>query len=201
MKAFAFALAIAAVAYAQDDETTDLIEDQEEIDQLYWERIEERNYYSRNLWLGVYQGLYGMGSHIERPTEQCFGDWIPEKMQHLSSFKKEVKENLLLIEYEEVRSSAYDVIDLMFLNDEYCHFRKAFWDLRNYCIYVEDACSSSTIMENVQKNTLSVITQTTSLASIFKEEKWEDMDEDSRGYALNQLGHSVASLFADLTGF
>ena len=38
-------------------------------------------------------------------------------------------------------------------------------------------------------------------ASIFKEQPWEEMDQESREYALNQLGHSLAALYADLTGF
>ena len=38
-------------------------------------------------------------------------------------------------------------------------------------------------------------------ASIFKEQPWEEMDQDSREYALNQMGHSMAALYADLIGF
>jgi hypothetical protein len=38
-------------------------------------------------------------------------------------------------------------------------------------------------------------------ASIFKEQPWEEMDQDSREYALSQMGHSVAAMYADLIGF
>ena len=52
-------------------------------------------------------------------------------------------------------------------------------------------------MENMQKNAFGIITQMSTAASIFKEQPWEEMDQDSREYALNQMGHSVAALYAD----
>ena len=35
--------------------------------------------------------------------------------------------------YEQSMQAAYDVVDLIFLNDEYCLFRKAYWDVAAFC--------------------------------------------------------------------
>ena len=40
-------------------------------------------------------------------------------------------------------------------------------------------------MENMQKNAFGIITQLSTAASIFKEQPWEEMDKESREYALN----------------
>jgi hypothetical protein len=105
----------------------------EEQEALYWESVTERNFYMRNMWLGVFQGLYGMGGQVERPTEECFGDWIPEKMQDLEHFRSSMKESIWTVGMDDAAKAAYDVVDLVFLNDQYCHFRKTFWDVHTYC--------------------------------------------------------------------
>ena len=34
-----------------------------------------------------------------------------------------------IVSMDDARVAAYDAVDLVFLNDEYCHFRSVFWDL------------------------------------------------------------------------
>ena len=88
----------------------------------------------------------------------------------------------------------------MFLNDNYCLFRKVMWDVKNFCA-VEENCVVSEIFENMEKNAFNMITQVSSTVSIFKQTSWADMDLKHKGYALNQLGHSITSLTAGLIGF
>ena len=92
-------------------------------DVAYWEYIDNLNGYGKNLWLGVYQGLYGMSSKVERPDDACFGEWIPDHMKELSEFRSQAKEGVMTLEVDLAKKSAYNIVDLIFLNDEYCHFR------------------------------------------------------------------------------
>merc|ERR1711988_980922 len=128
----------------------------------------------------------------------------------LKSYRETRKSGWMNVTMEQHQQAAYDVIDLMFKNDEYCHFRQAFHDVRTYCSTPVAAegeedpaspCAFGAALENMQKNTFSIITQVSSAASIFKQQPWEGMDQESRGFALNQMGHSMAQLFADLIGF
>ena len=198
MKTFASTLLIAAVAFARDLPETDA--EVIEADAEYWTEVSNYTAYGKNLWLGVFQGLYGMSSKVERPDDGCFGEWIPEHMEELYEFRTHSGGNLMLVDMDEAKKNAYNVVDLLFLNDEYCHFRKTFWNVSAFCTESE-ACDFSTMMENMQKNAFGIITQMSTAASIFKEQPWEEMDQDSREYALNQMGHSVAALYADLIGF
>ena len=178
--------------------------EEEAAEQTWIEYAEEESYYAKNLWLGAFQGLYGMSGKIDRPTEECFGEWIPETMDELKAFHVAlVTEGIMGVAMEDAEAAAYDVVDLLFKNDEYCHFRKAFWDVHTYCYADEEAqpCAVGNALDNMQKNTFSIITQVSSAASIFKQQPWEEMDKESRGFALNQMGHSMAQLFADLVGF
>ena len=195
MKTFASVLLIAALAYAKELPETESIEDQE-----YWENLQNITSYGKNLWQGVFQGLYGMSSKVERPDDACFGTWIPEHLQELYEFRMHAGSDLMLVDMDEAKKNAYNVVDLIFLNDEYCHFRKTFWNVNSFCKESEE-CGFSTMMENMQKNAFGIITQMSTAASIFKEQPWEEMDQDSREYALNQMGHSIAALYADLIGF
>ena len=82
----------------------------------------------------------------------------------------------------------------------------AFWDLHQFCAVDPEsdegsACALGTALENMQKNAFNIITQVSSAASTFKQQSWEEMDRESRGFALNQMGHSIAQLVADLIGF
>ena len=149
-----------------------------------YEKIGSLDFYLKHIWLGCYQGLYGMGHVDERPSDECFGEWIPEKMKEVSSFYRGLKHNFWTMTYEESMTTAYNQIDLMFLNDEYCHFRKTMWDVRAFC-HQEGNCVMKDVFANMQTNAFSLITQVSQAVAVFKQEKWSDMDTESRGYALS----------------
>mmetsp|Transcript_20792 Transcript_20792/g.24419 ORF Transcript_20792/g.24419 Transcript_20792/m.24419 type:complete len:287 (-) Transcript_20792:109-969(-) len=171
----------------------------EETWEEYWERFGGEMLMARMGWQGVYQGLYGIAGEDDAPTDDCFGDWIPEKMKEVSAFRETVAQTWSA-DFDQAATVAYDIIDLVFLNDKYCHFRKAIWDLHDFCAY-GTSCGSDMVFDNMQKNAFNIITQVSSTASIMKEQKWEDMDTHHRAYTLNQIGHSVASLVADMISF
>ena len=215
MKTFAATLLFTTIALAKEMPDTELpvdVEDgeqsfdyvdltPEEIEKAKWDAFTEKMYYSRNLWLGVFQGLYGVSGSVERPSDDCFGKWIPDKMQELSLFMRHMKMGPFMVDMDEAQAAAYDAVDLLFLNDNYCHFRQTYYDVRRYCQDEESDCGVGGILENMQKNAFNIITQVSSAASLFKQQPWEEMDKSSRGYSLNQMGHSMAALYADLIGF
>ena len=200
MKTFASALLFTVAVLGKDlpDDFEPILNDSDDI--IFWNEIRAYNDYSRNAWLGVFQGLYGMGGHVDRPTEECFGTWIPEKMENLYNFAHVVQADAMNIDMDIAAGASYDAVDLMFLNDKYCHFRVTMKDLYQYCAET-DSCTMDIMMENLQKNAFNIITQVSTAASIFMEQPWEEMDTDGRSYALNQMGHSMSSLYADLIGF
>ena len=48
-----------------------------------WEVIREVVYFMKRTWEGLYLGLYGVGSTIEKIDEDCFGTWIPDDMEFI----------------------------------------------------------------------------------------------------------------------
>jgi len=152
--------------------------------------------------LGLYQGLYSMSGKksVEKPDAECFGDWIPEKLGNVISFGNHLLDSFWSITYEEAKDANYSAVDLLFLNDEYCHGRNAFWDLYVFCD-VEGRCTADAILTNMQTNAFSMITQVSQAVAIFKQQDWEDMDVEARAYAFNQLGHSISQVLVDIIGF
>jgi len=114
------------------------------------------NYYAKNIWGGMHQGFYGMSMHANKPTDDCFGSWIPDSVHEIATFGDQMAHNFMSVEYDAVETAAYDVVDLVFKNDEYCHFRQTFWDIYSFC-KIEGNCSD--VMNNVQTNAFSMITQ------------------------------------------
>jgi len=100
---------------------------------LRWEHVDNMNYYSRQIWLGMFQGFYGMNMKAVKPTDDCFGGWVPESAHELVNFGWDLRYNFWNVTYKETETAAYDVVDLLFRNDEYCHFRQTFWDMYEFC--------------------------------------------------------------------
>ena len=165
-----------------------------------YEKLSRVDFYLKHLWLGFFQGLYGMGHVDQRPSDECFGEWIPNKLKEVSSFYHGLKTNFWNTSYEDSMATAYDQIDLIFLNDEYCLFRKTWWDVRAFC-HQEGNCVMKDVLANTQTNAFSLITQVSQAVAVFKQQKWSDMDQEARGYALTQLGHSTTQIFTDLFNF
>ena len=63
----------------------------------------------------------------------------------------------MMLNVDEAKKSAYNIVDLIFLNDEYCHFRKTYWNVHSFCKETE-SCDFATMMENMQKNAFGIIT-------------------------------------------
>ena len=141
----------------------------------FTEKLSSFDFYAKNIWIGCYQGLYGMGRLEQRPTDECFGEWIPEKLNQVGSFYKGLKHNFWQTTYEDAMQVAYDQIDLLFLNDEYCLFRKTYWDIRAFC-HQSGNCVIKDMFGNLQSNAFSLITQVSQAVAVFKQEKWSDMD-------------------------
>ena len=146
-----------------------------ELDTHRFDRLSEVGFYAKNLWSGCFQGLYGMGRLDERPTEECFGDWIPEKLAEEGRYFNNLRYHMWDTTYESSMQAAYDMVDLIFLNDEYCLFRKAWWDVRAFC-HQPGNCHMKDMLGHLQSNAFSLITQVSQAAAVFKQEKWSDMD-------------------------
>ena len=97
----------------------------------------------------MYLGLYGPSSVIEKLDDDCFGEWIPDDMQFVSNFFERVKGDIWSVTYEDTTQLAYNIVDLMFLNDQYCHFRTTVWDVTNYCKSEGSPCKPEFIMKNL----------------------------------------------------
>lgn len=143
-------------------------------------------YFAREFYLGIYAGLFGISGNavVAKPTQDCFGPWITEDIKGLKDFASQAETDFWTIEFEQCRDVAYSVIDLIFDNDEECHFRKVGFAIYDYCSEPE-MCEIGTVIDNVTENAFALITSMTQVMSIFKENSWSEMDKEGKGYAVN----------------
>lgn len=139
-----------------------------------------------------------MSMKAVKPTDDCFGSWVTDSMHELVNFGWDMTHDWRNVTFAETETAAYDVVDLLFRNDEYCHFRQTFWDVWDFC-HVEGNCVD--IFANIQTNAFSLITQVSSTIAAMKAKKWEDMDRAQKGYAMNTMGKALTQIVADVIGF
>lgn len=163
-----------------------------------WETVENVNYYSRQIWLGMFTGFYGMSMKAIKPTDDCFGPWVTESTHELVNFGWDLTNNWRNVTFAESETAAYDVVDLIFRNDEYCHFRNTYWELYDFC-QLDGNCED--IWTNVQTNAFSIITQLTASLAAMKAKPWGELAKEQKGFVLNTMGKSVGQIISDLIGF
>ena len=213
MKTFALSLLFSAFVAAKDTNkskdpvndiqvpmniTIEVPTDAKESDEEYWQKYKSFNLYGRDIWNGFYQGLYGSMSDYE-PNANCFGDWIVDKLMDLSAFKQELRKSWM-VDMDRAAAASYDIVDLIFLNDRYCLFRKTIWDVKAFCA-IEENCHSGDILEHIQENAFPLLTQVSSTVSAFKSQPWGEMDDKHKAMALGSIAKTVSGIFVDLVDF
>lgn len=164
--------------------------------------VKEIVYYIQQTWAGAHQGFYGISMNKKKLEPECFGGWIAEDLEFIYNYFETLsKKGLWEVTYEDTTQLAYDVVDLIFLQDQYCHFRTTITDIIHYCEEEDKPCAGTKILSNLQVNAFSMITQISQVVSSFTSQKWSDMDIESRGYTLHQVGQATTSLVAGILGF
>ena len=164
-----------------EDQTA--VAEEDEINLL--DKIDYEIKMNKSFWNGLYSGLYAVtkkGS-VPKPTSECLGDWIVEDLRAIENFKTEMFENFWSIPTSEFSKIWYAAGDLMFKNDDYCHFKLVIHDVNSYCSIVPEVeessskssdfdfefddptsktpssnCSGSKMIEHLQKNVFNLIT-------------------------------------------
>merc|ERR1719420_601 len=81
---------------------------QKPVDSHRYDKLADFGFYMKNLWSGCYQGLYGMGRLDERPSDDCFGEWIPEHLAEVDTYTTNMRYHFWEMTYEESKQAAYD---------------------------------------------------------------------------------------------
>ena len=145
---------VAAIAIA-DEEVTDAAASPvdgirlSEKEQHVFDVTRDVVYFIQQTWEGLYFGLYGPTSTVEKIDDECFGPWIPDDMEFIYDYFKRLGSDFWSITYDETTQLAYDIVDMIFLNDQYCHFRTSLYDIINFCQLEEQPCKPSLILGNL----------------------------------------------------
>ena len=146
---------------------------------------------------------------MPKPSEECFGEWIVEDMTAIRSIYHAVFTEFWTTTMEDYEVAWYKTGDLMFKNEDECHFKNVLLDLSTYCHISTDEtdpkaqgnCATGKVLANVQANAFNLITQSSGLAALFKQDDWPMMETEDKAYAFQQFGRTVGQIFVDLTGF
>lgn len=184
----------------------------------------------RSIYTGFYSGLYTSSrkNQVPKPTPECMGSWIVDDMKEIDHFWVQLFHDFWSVNSHELQQIWYSTGDLMFKNDDYCHFRQVIQDVIAYCKITEDPkqkkkslkdepnfdiqfddisepvaanCAPIKLLGNLQKNVFNLVTQGSSLMANFHQEGWEDLSDEDKAYTFQQLGHSLGTMLVAITGF
>lgn len=173
----------------------------EEREEVTFGKIKNVIYLVRETWTGLHQGLYGPTGAAAKPDPECFGEWISDDFQFIGDYFYMMKNDFWAVTYEDTTQLAYDIVDLIFLQDQYCHFRSFVYDIINYCQLEEQPCNGKGVLSSMQTNAFGMVTQVSGVVSDFTANKWSDMDVEAKGYTLHQLGAATSGIVSDILGF
>ena len=134
---------------SNETKTIDLAEDQTDIvkeDEVnLLDKIDYEIQMNKAFWSGLYSGLYSVTKKgaVPKPTADCLGSWIVEDLRAIENFKTEMFTNFWSIPTSEFSKIWYAAGDLMFKNDDYCHFKLVLHDVTTYCSIVPEVETSS----------------------------------------------------------
>jgi hypothetical protein len=134
----------------------------------YLTHLDENMEFAHAAWKGLYKGLYSTEKKHQapEPTDECFGSWIVSHMEEIHEFKHDLGTDFYHMGIKEYEHAWYNVGDLMFRNEDECHFRSVMADVHAYCekATIEDkgieypACEMTALLTNMQKNMFNLIT-------------------------------------------
>ena len=153
-------IAFAAVNAATETDTTINTTEEVKKEPDFFDMLQDDSFYARRVWLGLYQGFFGVSTRkaaVPKPSEKCFGPWITHEVKGLDKFATALTTDIWSVDFETSRKAAYSVIDLLFQNDEYCHFRDTAFTVYDFCGKPKH-CEMDTILDNMSTNAFSLIT-------------------------------------------
>jgi len=72
---------------------------------------------------------------VQKPTDECFGEWIVDDAKLIRNFYRSLRNHEA--GFKDFESAWYSTGDLMFKNEDVCHFRNVLKDVKAWC-KVED---------------------------------------------------------------
>ena len=112
---------------------------EEEMDSEHaWIVVEDVRGLIKNLWKGFVEGFMSKATSstpIRIDDEMCFGEWITKDAEFVGAYwDSAFKAGIWTVTYEDTMEMVYDVVDMIFLQVEYCKFKEFIYVMYNFLI-------------------------------------------------------------------
>lgn len=98
-----------------------------------WIVVEDVRGLLKNLWKGFVDGFESRktsGSPIRIDEEMCFGEWITKDGEFVGAYwDAALSKGIWTVTYEDTMEMVYDVVDMIFLQVEYCKFKEFIYEV------------------------------------------------------------------------
>ena len=166
----------------------DTLDDIDFMDQMFY-----------NMYNGFVRGLYREHTH-KIVDDKCFGDWIKNDMVHLDSVMEKVFNLQFPIAYEDAMKSATELVNLFYMNQQYCSAYKIWDDVNAACDGdLLNCMDMNVLMENGKKNMIQIFTRGQDIFQLLLKADVET-DEEILS-AIDRLGEDYGALLSYIIGF
>ena len=154
----------------------------------------------KSLWNGFLRGYY---KEIKSDVidENCLGEWIVNNLTELSVYGAKMAN--LELSYEEAQTAALDVVNIAYMNWDYCLFTKFVADNTEYFNEIDmgsDDYLYNVFMPSLQQNMFQIGSKAMDIFSMITHIDDEQTDEEILAI-VDRLGEDYGAILSYLFGF
>jgi hypothetical protein len=167
-----------------------------------WIVVEDVRGLIKNLWKGFVDGFMSKktgGTTIRVDDEMCFGEWITKDAEFVGAYwDAAFAKGIWTVTYEDTMEMVYDVVDMIFLQVEYCKFKEFIYEIY---FFLEANDITADFWHRIENDVFAIIQSVTEISDastmIAKDtEDWPVLDQQAY-----TLGHGFSRLVAVIIGF
>lgn len=170
-----------------------LTETQAKQPNLFKDDISDANYYIegiRGFWDGYTTAFYKNSKKTNKGD--CLNDETTKNILSIIDF---FEHNPDMSKLFPMFGQVVQIAD----NLQNCGLKSSFEDIEKFCYANEDNCSTTTLMNNLTKNMLSIVGKVTEAGEVLKE--FPDPDVENFYAQTNQLGSEIGSIVRTVSGY
>ena len=155
----------------------------------------------RFTWTGFIRQFYRKVHAPITVSSECFGPWIDSDIKLISEVMEQLAEfDILNLNYTETKEAANAAVDLLFKQDEVCHFRQFIIDTQKYCEQPTKPCDPNNAIANMQTNAMDIISKVIQISELISKTDTvinpTEIEETS-----TTIGEAIGGIISDIINF
>ena len=153
----------------------------------------------KNVYSGLVKGWYSENDHVV--SEECFGNWMEPTFTTIWGLKNKAHEDFWSVGIDEVKDAGNQLVDLVYKNNEVCHFERIQDDFKHWCLEHPGQCL---FLENLEERLFdNMFDIMGSFFDMFKMSRVDDscFSDLEKMSEFNRVANDIGEILSSMSGF